>query len=534
MKKSPSMFLIILGSWFLMLAHFNPYILRCLAFQNNPTAKISIAAFVLLIDIFWLYGIYHTAISLFSIFFAKRNMCLPPPLIDMYSKIALFYLTMNDFKEEAALSCVNQDYPNFDIYILDDSTDEGIKTKIDKFIKNLHKKPLLIRRANKKAYKAGNLNYALNKICKDYEYFAVCDADGIIPNDFLRKLIPYFSIDNSIGFVQANQRSNSRQMGIFARNFSFITDIHWKYYVPVREQFGFLMFYGHGAIIKTSVWKEAEGFPETVTEDLAFSSIIREKGYKGIFVPNVVCYEDFPVDYIRFRRRNERWIKGTAEYLLRWYFNLLVSKGVTWAEKFDILLACGNLLLAPPFLMYLFIVGMLLPLSLNYFDLHIPLTIKFFPIVKFHSPWKWDFYFVMISAAMAQLIPLAFKFIKTPLKMLKYVANFTFISIAPSICSFCHIMSYCITKRSFFPVSGSKTMEAESGMIFKMEIILSLILGYAAIYTTNIWLLSIVVTFGVDILFYKFKRQNTILSSLIYAPFVINVLIIIVTGFYLS
>ncbi len=531
MKKQPLMFLIILGSWFLMLAHFNPYLLRYIVFQKNLIAKASIFGFVLFVNLFWLYGLYHLVVSLFSRFVRKSPPAIDP--IASYPKVALLYLTMNDFKQEAALSCINQDYPKFDIYMLDDSTDEETKTKMDRFMERLPRKPLIFRRPDRIAYKAGNLNYALNKIYKDYEYFAVCDADGVIPSDFLKKLLPYFSIDNSIGFVQGNQRSNLKQASIFAKNFSFITDIHWKYYVPAREKLGFLMFYGHGAVIKTSAWKEVGGFPETVTEDLAFSSIIREKGYRGIFAPDVICYEDFPEDYSRFRRRNARWIKGTTEYLLRWYPNLLMSKGVSWFEKLDILLACGNLLLALPFLIYLFVVGVLLPFSLSYFDLHIPLIMKVFPSIKFYSSWRWDFFLAMILAATAQLIPVFFEFIKTPLKALKYLANFTFISISTTFVSFCNIMSYCITKRSFFPVSGSKTMKAESNMIFKTEIILSLILGYMAIYTTNIWLLSIALTLGLDTVFYRFKHQNTVLNSLIYAPFVINILIIVVIGFYL-
>ena len=109
-------------------------------------------------------------------------------------KVALLYLTMDDFDEEAALSCVGQEYPDFDLYILDDSADEQMKMKIDEFVKGLDTKPPVIRRPDRRAYKAGNLNYALNKIHKDYEYFAVCDADGILPTGFLKDLVPYFCL----------------------------------------------------------------------------------------------------------------------------------------------------------------------------------------------------------------------------------------------------------------------------------------------------------------------------------------------------
>lgn len=531
MKKKPIMFLIIFGLWLLLITHFNPYLLRYIDFQNNSIAKISIIGFVLLVNLFWLYGLYHIAVVLFSRIFVRKDMSHISSSTPSH-KVALLYLTANDFKEEAVLSCINQDCPNFDVYILDDSTDKEAKTKVDEFIRDISKKPSVIRRPDRRAYKAGNLNYALNQIHENYEYFAICDADGVLPRDFLKKLIPYFYSNESIGFVHANQRSNPKQTSAFAKSFSFITDIHWKYYVPAREKFGFLMFYGHGAVIKTSVWKEVGGFPETITEDLAFSSIMREKGYNGIFAPDVICYEDFPENYACFRRRNERWIKGTTEYLLRWYPKLLFSKNVSWPEKLDILLASGNLLLAFPFLVYLFIVGISMPFSLTYFDLHIPLAMKIFPSIGFYSSWEWDFYLVMVLTATTQLLPIIFEFIKTPFNMLKKFSNFTFISISTTLASFYNILTYLITGRSSFIVTGSKCLRKEPNVIFFSEIVLSLILGYIAIYTTNIWLLTIALTLGLDPLFYRFSWQAPVLTALTYTPFVSNILIMVVLGYY--
>lgn len=532
MKKKSTLFFIVLVLWVFSIAHFNPYLLRYIAFQDNIIAKISIVGFVLLINLFWLCGLYHIIVTLFSRFFVKRYITPTTP-ISSYPKVALLYLTMNDFKEEAVLSCINQDYSNFDVYILDDSTDEIIKSNIDNFHARFINKTKIIRRPTREAYKAGNLNYALNRIYKDYGYFAVCDADGILPRDFLKKLIPHFSLDSSIGFVQANQRSNTNQTSIFVKNFSFLTDIHWKYYVPTRERFGFMMFYGHGAIIKTSIWKEVGGFPETVTEDLAFSSIIREKGYYGVFVPDVICYEDFPANYARFRRRNERWIKGTTEYLVRWYPKLLFSKNVSWAEKLDILFASANLLLAFPFLCYLFIIGITLPFSLSYFELHIPLAMKIFPAIRFYSSWEWDFYLAMIIAATAQFLPIFFEFVKSPFRMFRYLANFTFICLSTILSSSYNILSYLITRRSFFSVTGSRDLQREPSIMFFMEVILSLILGYIAIYTTNIWLLTVSLALALDPFFYRFKLENLILNSFIFMPFISNILIIGVVGFYI-
>jgi len=377
------MFTLIFIIWLILLLYFDPFLLKYISFQNNIIAAAGIIVFVLLLNFFWLISLYHIIVSIFSKF-------ISPPQYEkkLYSSFtptaAILYTTMNDFNEEAVLSCVYQNYSNFDVFILDDSTDNKIKKQIDSFVLHYSEKVKLIRRSSKIGYKAGNLNYALNSISKKYDFFAVCDADGILPHNFLSKLLLEFLKDESIAIVQANQRAKVENISVFAQDFAFLTDIHWKYYVPVRSKFGFMMFYGHGAVIRTSVWEEVGGFPETITEDIAFSSIVRTKGYKIVFAPNIICLEEFPRNYCRFRKRNERWVRGTIEYLLKWYPSFLLSKKVAMKEKIDIFLASANLLIALPFFLYLIIVGIMLPFSLPYFKLHIPLMMKAFPDIKFY------------------------------------------------------------------------------------------------------------------------------------------------------
>jgi len=91
MKKKPAMFLVIFGIWFLLLAHFNPYILRYVSFQKNLLAKVSIFGFVLLLNLFWLYGLYHAVIAVFAKTFKVRTPSVSGPVL--YPKIALLYLT---------------------------------------------------------------------------------------------------------------------------------------------------------------------------------------------------------------------------------------------------------------------------------------------------------------------------------------------------------------------------------------------------------------------------------------------------------
>ena len=251
-QKDSLMFLVIIGLWLLLVLYFDPKILTYVNEQESLLVRISIFCFVVLLDLFWLYGIYHLVISLFSVF-CKTPSILFDNISVARPKVAILYTTKNDFKEKAVVSCINQDYDNFDVYILDDSTDVGILSRIDEFISKIPGHLFLIRRDSKEGFKAGNLNHALKIIYDKYDYFAVSDADGLLPKDFIKRLLPYFSINDSVGFVQANQRSTPQQKSVFAKDLSLNTDLHWKCYLPAKNYFGFVMFYGHGALIRTGV-----------------------------------------------------------------------------------------------------------------------------------------------------------------------------------------------------------------------------------------------------------------------------------------
>src|SRR5205085_10938729 len=138
-----------------------------------------------------------------------------------------------------------------------------------------------IRRQNHEGYKAGNLIHALQINSVRYEFFAVCDADGILPPDFISKTIAHFT-DDTIGFVQARQQSTNPGINSFAADLAPGIEIYWERIVPSAQAFGFVMFHGHGGIIRKKLWSEIGGFPPIVAEDLAFSTRAREKGYIGV------------------------------------------------------------------------------------------------------------------------------------------------------------------------------------------------------------------------------------------------------------
>jgi len=180
---------------------------------------------------------------------------------------------MNDFSQDAARSCVSQAYPLFHLFLLDDSTDRTYRAAVDAFHAEYPVRTTIVRRPSRTGFKAGNLNYALERIEPDYKFFAVCDADGILPSDFISKTLQHFSDDN-VGFVQAIQKPlRPKDTTRFTSDLDAEAVIYWKRIVPASERFGFVMFHGHGGMIRTTVWNEVGGFPPVVAEDWRFPPV---------------------------------------------------------------------------------------------------------------------------------------------------------------------------------------------------------------------------------------------------------------------
>ncbi|NCP60781.1 MAG: glycosyltransferase, partial [Flavobacteriales bacterium] len=111
------------------------------------------------------------------------------------------------------------DYPKnkLEIQVLDDSTDETIKSTFDQ-IEKLKQQGLDIKqitRTDRSGFKAGALKEGL-KIAKG-EFIAIFDSDFLPEKDWLKRTVPYFK-DKNIGVVQT-------RWGHINRNYSILTKI---------------------------------------------------------------------------------------------------------------------------------------------------------------------------------------------------------------------------------------------------------------------------------------------------------------------
>ncbi|MCB0444388.1 MAG: glycosyltransferase, partial [Gelidibacter sp.] len=142
------------------------------------------------------------------------------------------------------------DYPKdkLEIQVLDDSTDETVKTTFE-HVQKLKQTGLDIKhicRTDRSGFKAGALKEGL-KIAKG-EYIAIFDADFLPKPNWLKKTIPYFK-DEHIGVVQTRWGHINRNYSTLTKIQAFALDAHFTLEQVGRSSKGhFINFNGTAGV----------------------------------------------------------------------------------------------------------------------------------------------------------------------------------------------------------------------------------------------------------------------------------------------
>lgn len=404
MSKKKSLYITITIVWLALLALFAPFAIKeyIFASMQNTTLSILIFCNAIFITYFWLNGtkdiIYILWFYLHKKSITKYVQQVIHTPITPDKRVTMLYCTCNDFEGESLTQCMHQQYTGpIKTIILDDSNDPIYKNKVDEYAKAHHIE--VVRRANRKGFKAGNLNNYLRGR-NDYDYFVILDSDEIIPPNFILRCLQYFQYFNNVGIVQCNHIA-TRNMNRFMHLLHIGVNSHWPVYQTMKHHYGFMSLLGHGAMVSRTCYEAVGGVPEVVAEDLCLSIEARSKGYYVAFAPNITCEEQYPIDYLAFKKRHNKWTQGNFEFMKRYTKRILTSR-MRWFEKLDIFLFTYNLPLTSLFACYMAMNIICFP-ALHY-NLHYPAWLLIPTIIFFIAPTLNDIFFWIGKISMKHLL----------------------------------------------------------------------------------------------------------------------------------
>jgi len=208
------------------------------------------------------------------------------------------------------------DYPRdrLEIQVLDDSTDETTRIVARKVeaLRNEGIHAVHIRRRDRTGFKAGALENGLETARG--EFVAIFDADFLPKPEMLKRTIHYFTDDN-VGMVQTRWGHINRRFSLLTQVQSIYLDGHFVVEHTARHRSGrFFNFNGTGGIWRKTAIHDAGGWQhDTLTEDLDLSYRAQLKGWRFIFLKDLVSPAEVPVDINAFKSQQFRWAKGSAQ-----------------------------------------------------------------------------------------------------------------------------------------------------------------------------------------------------------------------------
>jgi cellulose synthase/poly-beta-1,6-N-acetylglucosamine synthase-like glycosyltransferase len=211
-------------------------------------------------------------------------------------------------------------YPleKLDIQVLDDSTDETVEVArgaVDRFAA-LGYPVTYIHRTNREGFKAGALREGM-KTCKG-EFIAIFDADFVPPEDFLMRCIHQFT-DPKIGMVQTRWTHINRHYSFLTEVEAILLDGHFVLEHGARSRNNlFFNFNGTAGMWRRCAIDEAGGWQhDTLTEDTDLSYRAQLKGWQFVYLQDVECPAELPVEMTAFKTQQARWAKGLIQCSLK-------------------------------------------------------------------------------------------------------------------------------------------------------------------------------------------------------------------------
>jgi cellulose synthase/poly-beta-1,6-N-acetylglucosamine synthase-like glycosyltransferase len=278
----------------------------------------------------------------------KKPVPPPTPFVELPRVTIQLPIYNEMYVVERLLQAVTQiEYPRhlLDIQVLDDSTDETVmvcQQEVEKYqvegydIHYLH-------RTNREGFKAGALEEGLKSARG--EFVAIFDADFVPYPDFLYKTIHHFT-DPQVAVVQTRWGHINREYNKLTQAEAIILDGHFILEHGARFNTGkFFNFNGTAGVWRKTSIADAGGWEhDTLTEDTDLSYRAQMKGWRFVYLPDVVCPAELPVDVNAFKTQQFRWAKGlvqTAIKLLPSIFKAKLPWSIKWEAFFHLAANCS-------------------------------------------------------------------------------------------------------------------------------------------------------------------------------------------------
>ena len=207
------------------------------------------------------------------------------------------------------------DYPDFEVLVIDNNTrDENVWRPVQAHCEKLGARFRFFHVAPLAGFKAGALNYALERVAPDAQIVAVIDSDYVVDACWLNDLTPVFE-DQHLAIVQAPQDYRDADQSAFKamcyaeyRGFFHIGMI-------TRNERNAIIQHGTMTMVRRAQLDRCRWAEWCITEDAELGLRIFEAGFDASYVPTSYGRGLMPDTFIDFKKQRFRWAYGAMQIL---------------------------------------------------------------------------------------------------------------------------------------------------------------------------------------------------------------------------
>ena len=285
-------------------------------------------AFVISMAIVWFILLYHIFLTFFGYryFLKSQEVSTDSDELPYYPKVTVLVPAHNEERVigNTVDAIMRSIYPKdkLEVIVINDSstdrTGEVLKEKAKRYpnLKILEIKPPLGAKG-----KANALNQGL-KLASG-EFIVVYDADNTPERRAIINLVRYIINDPNLGAVVGKFRTRNRDRSILTRFINIETlSFQWLVQASRNYLWGLATIPGTNFIIRRELLENIGGWEiNSLTEDTELTIRIYQSGYRILWIPHAVTWEQEPEKLGIWFKQRTRWARGNLAVIFTYLKN---------------------------------------------------------------------------------------------------------------------------------------------------------------------------------------------------------------------